>query len=151
MNDRPELKQPIPVTMAIIYQNGKYLMQLRDNIPNILYPGVWGLFGGHLDPGEEPEAGLKRELIEEINYSVEELTLFRAYGDRQYLRYLFSCPLNVSLEQLELNEGEDLNLLTLAEIENGHGYSPKAKKLKPLGNIHRQIMLDFIAAQNKAQ
>lgn len=149
MNDRLEPPQPIPVTMAIIYQNGKYLMQLRDDIPNILYPGVWGLFGGHLDPGEEPKAGLKRELIEEINYPVEQLSLFRAYGDRKYMRYLFSCPLNISLDRLELNEGEDLSLLTPSEIEQGYGYSPKADRLKPLGDIHRQIMLDFIATQTR--
>ena len=145
MNDNPQ--RPISVTMAIIYQDGKYLMQLRDNLPHILYPGVWGLFGGHLEPGEEPEAGLKRELIEEINYDSSQLRLFDTYNDDKYLRYLYFCPLKVELDQLELNEGEDLNLLTPAEIERGYGYSPKTNSLKPLGDIHRQIMLDFIASQ----
>ena len=48
------------VAMAIIYQNNKYLMQLRDDIPSIVYPGVWAFFGGHLEPGESPEAGLRK-------------------------------------------------------------------------------------------
>ena len=147
MNLKPTPEQPIPVTMAIIYQEGKYLMQLRDNIPHILYPGVWGLFGGHLDPGERPEAGLRRELIEEISYHVRELTPFRTYRDSQYLRYLFSCPLEVSLDKLELHEGEDFNLLTADAIAKGYGYAPRTKVLKPLGDIHRQVMLDFIATQ----
>lgn len=137
--------QLILVTMAIIHQDGKYLMQLRDNIPHIPYPGVWGLFGGHLDPGEEPEMALKRELMEEINYSVENLREFRSYGDSKYMRYLFSCPLTVALNQLELNEGEDFGLVTLKEIEQGYAFSHRRQELKPLGNIHRQIMLDFIA------
>lgn len=34
--------QPISVAIAIIYQDGKYLMQLRDDLPTIAYPGVWG-------------------------------------------------------------------------------------------------------------
>jgi len=50
------------VALAILEQDGRFLMQLRDDIPTILYPGVWGLFGGHLEAGESPEIGLKREL-----------------------------------------------------------------------------------------
>ncbi|MEO0834695.1 MAG: NUDIX domain-containing protein [Cyanobacteria bacterium J06642_3] len=76
MNNPPE-KSLTSIAVAIIYQDGKYLMQLRDDVPHIIHPGVWGFFGGHLEPGEEPEAGLKRELIEEINYHVEQVTLFR--------------------------------------------------------------------------
>ena len=72
--NQPLRDRLISVTMAIIYQDNKYLMQLRDDIPNIAYPGVWGFFGGYLEPGEEPEAGLRRELIEEIGYWADRLT-----------------------------------------------------------------------------
>ena len=140
-------QKPIPVAMAIIYSKGRYLMQLRDDIPGILYPGVWGLFGGHLEPGEEPKAGLKRELIEEIAYEPEELTEFDFYADERIIRYMYSCPLLVPIEELQLNEGWDLGLLTPAQIERGYGYSFKAGQERSLGNIHRQIMLDFIATQ----
>jgi hypothetical protein len=34
-------------------------MQLRDENPSIVAPGCWGLFGGHLDPGETPEQSLR--------------------------------------------------------------------------------------------
>lgn len=148
MNDRPLSKQLISVAIAIIYQDGKYLMQLRDNIPHILNPGVWGLFGGHLEPGEDPEEGLRRELIEEINYPVEELTKFRPYADSNVIRYVFSCSLAVTIDQLELNEGWDFGLLTPAEIDRGYSYSQKAGESRPLGSIHRQIMLDFIASRS---
>ncbi|MEL6930028.1 MAG: NUDIX domain-containing protein [Cyanobacteria bacterium J06600_6] len=135
----------IPVTMAIIYQDGKYLMQLRDDIPTILYPGVWGLFGGHIEPGEAPETGLRRELIEEINYSPSSLTKFRSIFGDKYLRHFFHCPLSVSVSELELREGWDLKLLTPQEIETGAAYSEQAGAKKQLGEMHRQIMLDFIA------
>ena len=148
MNDRDLSYQPTSVTMAIIHQDDKYLMQLRDDIPNIPYPGVWALFGGHLEPGENPEAGLKRELIEEINYPVEHLTKFRCYADSKSIRYLFSCPLIITIDELELNEGWDLGLLTPEEIERGYGYSQKAGEVRPLGDIHRQIMLDFMASES---
>lgn len=147
MNNCSIDQEQISVAMAIIYHQDRYLMQLRDDLPNILYPGVWGLFGGHLEPGEVPELGVKRELLEEINYSVSELTKFRCYADRQIIRHLFSCPLLVPLEELKLNEGWDLALLTPEEIQQGYSYSPKAQQERFLGDIHRQIMLDFIASQ----
>jgi 8-oxo-dGTP diphosphatase len=147
MSDRSSTQPLRLVAIAVIYQNNKYLMQLRDNNPHIIHPGVWGLFGGHLEPGEEPEAGLRRELIEEINYPVQELTKFRCYTDQKIVRYVFSCPLIVAIDDLELNEGWDMSLLTLTEIQQGYGYSQKAGQLRPIADIHRQIMLDFIASK----
>jgi hypothetical protein len=48
----------------MLQRDGRWLMQLRDEIPTIVAPGCWGLFGGHLDPGETPEQALRRELLE---------------------------------------------------------------------------------------
>lgn len=144
MSDRDRTKRT-SVAMAIIYRDGKYLMQLRDDIAGIAYPGVWGFFGGHLEPGELPEAGLRRELIEEIGYSAARLTKFRSMEMGCYVRHLFHCSLTVPLDTLQLNEGWDMKLLTKAEIEGGKAYSSQAGVDKPLGDIHRQIMLDFIA------
>ena len=136
--------QPPLVAMAILYQDNKFLMQLRDDIEGILYPGKWGFFGGHLELGETPELGLKRELIEEINYAVEQLKLFDCYADNRAKRYIYHAPLTVSLDQLELNEGWDLDLVPVENIQRGVHYSDKPKKEQPLGDIHRQILLDFI-------
>ena len=134
----------VSVVMAIIYRDGKYLMQLRDDIPNIVYPGVWGFFGGHMEAGESPEASLKRELVEEINYLPPTITKFRTSRAVNYMRHMFSCPLTVPVSELELNEGWDLKLLTPKEILQGYAYSERAIANKPLGDIHQQIMLDFM-------
>lgn len=138
--------QLISVAIAIIYQDGKYLMQLRDDIPTIAYPGVWGFFGGHIEPEEEPEIALKRELVEEINYLSPVLTKFRSSQTGNYIRHIFSSPLTIAVSELELNEGWDLKLLTPEEIHQGFAYSDKAIANKPLGDVHRQIMLDFMAS-----
>lgn len=45
---------------------GRLILQQRDDVLGILHPGMIGLFGGHRDDGETPEACAQRELHEEI-------------------------------------------------------------------------------------
>jgi 8-oxo-dGTP pyrophosphatase MutT (NUDIX family) len=99
------------VALAILEQDGRFLMQLPPRHPDDLYPGVWGLFGGHLEAGENPEIGLKRELQEEINYEAPSLRHFRCYNDDNLSRYLYHVPLTLELEKLVQTEGQDLALL----------------------------------------
>lgn len=122
-------------------------MQLRDDIPGIAYPGHWGFFGGHLDPGETPEAGLRRELIEEIDYQAAELKLFKVYPDPGVIRHVFYGSLTVSLTDLVLKEGWDLGFFSLEQIQASQRYSSKAKGTFPLAYPHQKILLDFIEFQ----
>lgn len=56
------------VALGMLERDGQWLLQLRDDIEGIVHPGCWGLFGGHLDPGERPEQAVLRELQEEIGW-----------------------------------------------------------------------------------
>ncbi|MDJ0535407.1 MAG: NUDIX hydrolase [Xenococcaceae cyanobacterium MO_207.B15] len=132
------------VSMAILYREGKFLMQLRDDVPGILYPGHWGLFGGHLESDETPEDGLVREVQEEINYLVSQPQKFRCYADNRAVRYIFYAPLTVETQSLQQMEGWDLDLVPPQDIIKGTYYSDKAKEERPLGDIHQRILLDFI-------
>ncbi|MEH2278612.1 MAG: NUDIX hydrolase [Nostoc sp.] len=136
--------QPIHVAIAILYQKNKFLMQLRDNIPGILYPGYWGLFGGHIEPDETPDLAVKREILEEIGYNLPSFVEFGCYFDERVVRHVFHAPLLVELNQLVLNEGWDMGLLTLEDINQGNCYSENAGEVRPLGNVHQRIILDFI-------
>ncbi|MEB3147756.1 MAG: NUDIX hydrolase [Sphaerospermopsis sp.] len=132
------------VAIVILYQDNKYLMQLRDNIPTIAAAGCWGLFGGHLEADETPEIALVREVKEEIGYELPYFAKFGIYSDERVIRYVFNAPLLVKLEQLVLNEGWDMGLLTREDIERGSCYSAIAGEFRPLGIPHQKIMLDFI-------
>ncbi|NJO94248.1 MAG: NUDIX domain-containing protein [Hydrococcus sp. RM1_1_31] len=137
--------KPVEVALAILYREGEFLMQLRDDKPGIPYPGHWGLFGGHLELGETPEEGLKRELLEEINYAIATPIAFGCYADLIAIRHVYHAPLTVPLESLVLQEGWDFALLSTESIGQGSCYSAKADDFRPLGAIHQQILLNFLA------
>ncbi|EKQ68854.1 ADP-ribose pyrophosphatase [Leptolyngbyaceae cyanobacterium JSC-12] len=132
------------VALAILCQDGKFLMQLRDDYPHILYPGHWGFFGGHLEPGETPEQGVKRELVEEIGYCPPTLIPYHLQADSQVIRHVYYGNLEVDLSKLVLTEGMDLDLLTPEDIQRGDRYSTRIGQVRPLGAPHRQILLEFI-------
>jgi len=52
--------------LAVLLVDGRYVMQLRDDKPGIAVPGVWSLFGGSVEEGEEPRTALLREIEEEL-------------------------------------------------------------------------------------
>jgi 8-oxo-dGTP diphosphatase len=137
-------KFPIEVAIAILPYEGKFLMQLRDNIPTILYPGLWGLFGGHIEAGETPEIAVEREVLEEIGYQLKDPKKFGCYSDDRVIRHIFYAPLTVGLDKLVLTEGWDFGLITPAQIEAGVAYSAIAGEERPIGTVHQQIMLDFM-------
>ena len=135
------------VAIAILYQNQTFLMQLRDDIPGIVYPGQWGLFGGHIETGETPEIAIKRELVEEIGYVAPSLSCFGTYRDPGVIRYVFHGPLNIPPEEVELREGWDYGLLNIRDIHTGEQYSARAEQVRPLGKPHQQILLQFCQHQ----
>ncbi len=136
----------VQVAIAILYQDNRFLMQLRDNDPRIVHPGCWGFFGGHIEPGESPKIAVQRELVEEIGYTMPSVTKFEDYSDEKVIRHVFHAPLTVGLEKLVLMEGWDLGLLSVEDIIRGDCFSDRANQVRPLGTTHRQILLDFIEA-----
>jgi 8-oxo-dGTP diphosphatase len=147
MNVGPELSplEPRPeVAIAILYRsNGDVLLQLRDDIPGIAFPGYWGFFGGHLEPGETPEVALERELWEEIGYRIPAANFFGHYPEPWVQRNVFVVPLIAELDTLRLNEGWDWGFFSREDIHRGDRYSERADQIRPLAAPHRQILLDF--------
>ena len=103
-----------------------YLMQLRDSRPDIWYPGHWGLFGGGLEPGEDPIRALKRELYEELEleFRGEDAQFFArididlsALGLQRYYRTYYLVPITHAVEaQLVLHEGASRRVFSAADI-----------------------------------
>lgn len=147
---------PIEVAIAILFRGHDFLMQLRDDVPNIVYPGHWGLFGGHLEPGETPEIAVVREVIEEIGYKISDPVKFGVYADdypqgelrsKRVVRHVFAASIDVNLSDLTLMEGWDMNFLNQTDIERGRHFSPRSNSFQPLVSMAQRILLDFIESK----
>jgi len=109
----------------IVVEDGRYLLQLRDNVPGIWYPNHWGLFGGGVEPGEDEIEALRRELREEIGFDFEQgharlFTRFefdlRPVGKDRYFRSYYQMQIAASaLPHLTLHEGADMRAFSADE------------------------------------
>jgi len=130
----------VEVALAMLHRDGRWLMQLRDEIPDIVAPGCWGLFGGHLDPGETPEQALRRELLEEISWQPPAVELVMVHHIHRRTAHVFQAELLVPLEQLQLLEGQDLGLISPEELLSGSIWSAKLSSHRPLADGLLEVM-----------
>ncbi|MFO7560219.1 MAG: NUDIX hydrolase [Desulfobacterales bacterium] len=104
---------------SIIFINDKeqVLLFLRDDIPDIPFPNMWDVPGGHLEPGESPEACIVREMREEMDLELEDFKLFsvREFDDR--IEYTFWKKQNLDISQITLWEGQRLDWFSKEEVE----------------------------------
>jgi 8-oxo-dGTP pyrophosphatase MutT (NUDIX family) len=113
MNTEPNLQTGNAVAAILLTEDSRYVLQLRDDVPHIWYPGHWGLFGGSVDPGESELATLRRELYEELELDVTRARLFtrfqfdlRPLGLELYFRSYYEIAINgAEIDRLVLHEG----------------------------------------------
>jgi len=114
------------VAALIQLEDGHYLMQHRDNVPSIWYPGLWGCFGGAVDIGENPVEALRRELYEELNFSITTATYFTRFdfdlstiGKGAYYRIYYVVPMSQGeQERIVLHEGQGVQAFSGEELLN---------------------------------
>lgn len=102
--------------VILVDLRGWILLQERDEHPRI-DPEKWGLAGGHLDPGEDFEAGAYRELEEEtgVQLTPGELALFdeftvdhrHAYGTWDRMQ-VFVAATTLTDADIECHEGRQI-------------------------------------------
>jgi len=101
----------------IVLDDGSYLLQHRDDKPDIWYPDHWGCFGGAVDPGEEPLTALRRELYEELELEFDEAEYFTRFdfdlsqlGAPRYYRMFYVVRVSPTQRaRLVLHEGKAID------------------------------------------
>jgi 8-oxo-dGTP diphosphatase len=126
---------------AILLVNDRYALQLRDDRPDIAAPGIWGLFGGLLQPGEAPDAGLARELQEELDIALEPGRLvWQLEGWSEFLEmpkrwWFFEVNGSEVWERHQLREGRAAGLFAYPEMVD-LAMTPLTREV--LGRHHRE-------------
>ena len=120
------------VAALLVLDDGRYIMQLRDAIPNIFYPDHWGCFGGAVDHGEAPLDALRRELREELEYTVESAAEFTRFefdfstlGQPKVYRVYFEIQVSApAFGRLVLHEGAAFEAIPGHELLMGRTVTP---------------------------
>lgn len=94
--------------MIFINSNEEVLLILRDDKPEIKYPGMWDVPGGNLEGDETPEQCIAREIDEELGLTISSLKLFesRQFSDR--LEFTFWQRADLDIDRINLTEGQRL-------------------------------------------
>ncbi len=130
----------INVATALLFDSeGKLLIYLRDDKPDIPFPNCWDLFGGHVEEGETPEVALVREVQEELGISIENYRFFKTYhcmeGDAHpNIKHVYVVQIAQAATDLTLYEGQYHKGI---DIDQRHQYQ--------FANILGGIIDDFVA------
>jgi 8-oxo-dGTP diphosphatase len=95
---------------SIIFINDteQILLFLRDNIPDLPYPNMWDVPGGHVEPDESPENCIIREMKEEMDLILNEFELFSKIEFEDRIEYTFWARADLDIDEIELTEGQRL-------------------------------------------
>lgn len=102
-------------------EQGRVAMQLRSDIAGIVNPGRWGIFGGHMETGEEPAQAAQREVEEELTCDLVagKLRFWRTLERKDLIYHLFHYPVAKELDDAELTEGERFEFLWPSQVYIG--------------------------------
>jgi 8-oxo-dGTP pyrophosphatase MutT (NUDIX family) len=120
------------VAALLVLDDGRYVMQLRDALPTIFYPGHWGCFGGAVSKGETPHAALKRELSEELEYPPETAIEFTRFdfdfsriGQPKVYRIYYEVRVpDAAFRQFVLHEGTAFDAICGRNLLTKHKVTP---------------------------
>lgn len=126
------------VCVLLVETSGdRLIMQQRDNKPGVYNPGMISAFGGSVEKDESNREAAVRELHEETNIKFSDTdlvyfkTIFQPLNDGTNRWVTYYTLKNVSLEGLEIYEGEGYKLID--PLDNQHeNLTPPARKIVEL-------------------
>ena len=97
---------------VILEREGGVVLQLRDDLH------LWGIFGGLIEPEEDPDTAAIREVEEELTLLLDpsRLSLLKVFEGEDITSYLFHNPIADELERAVLTEGIRFEVKTFGEL-----------------------------------
>ncbi|EJT05253.1 NUDIX domain-containing protein [Rhizobium sp. CCGE 510] len=128
------------IAMGALSRDGTILLAKR-NSERRIYPDRWSLPGGHIEDGEDAEAAMRRELMEEINVTPERWRPARKFvsqapSETSSTFHVYHVEKWQGFPQLIGDEHTALRWFTMAEIETETELAPPQ-----LGQILAKLVL----------
>jgi 8-oxo-dGTP diphosphatase len=122
--------------VLVVDRSQRVLLQLRDSEAPVL-PDKWSLVGGHLEPGEQPEAAARREVREESALVLDgplepvfEGPLPSGRGAGLTYWYVYAAPTAAGDADIIVGEGADIVFVSPASVA-GLDLAPSAARILP--------------------
>ena len=112
------------VGAVIVDELNRVLLQKRDSIDSIWFPGFWGFFGGGCDDGEDPKRALYREIMEELQVQLQDSDFFFKWsfscsalggGERERSFYIVKFSEDM-VNSINLKEGVDYKFFSIQNL-----------------------------------
>ena len=129
---------------SIIFINDteQILLFLRDNIPDLPYPNMWDVPGGHVEPDESPENCIIREMKEEMDLILNEFELFSKIEFEDRIEYTFWARADLDIDEIELTEGQRLKWFSRDDAKQtplAYGFNEILEKYNNSQSMHKVI------------
>ncbi|RAO39306.1 8-oxo-dGTP diphosphatase [Micromonospora saelicesensis] len=132
----------IVACVLLVDPDGQLLLQLRDGDATH-HPNVWGLPGGHGEPGETPEQTAERELLEETGLRADgplHPVAVQTLPELARVKHYFLGSTRARQEDVVLGEGAAMLFVPGAEVLDGRQWTP--------GTV--EVLTEFLASAEYA-
>jgi 8-oxo-dGTP diphosphatase len=105
--------------LLVVADDGRLLMHLRDDRPDVIHPGCWAGFGGAVEGDETVEEAVRREMLEETGVAVADPIFLIDSVDVEgsgKLVALFYVVGGITVDDIDLHEGAGVGLHTVDEL-----------------------------------
>jgi len=105
---------------SIIFVNDKkqVLLFLRDDKPDIPFPNMWDVPGGHVEDNEIPAKCIVREMKEELGMELNGFQTFSVEEFDDRVEYTFWKKEDIDINKITFTEGQSLKWFSEDEIKN---------------------------------
>lgn len=105
-------------SLLVVNDTDEILLLLRDDNPEIPYPNMWDIPGGHVEPNETPDQCIVREMKEEMGLDIPTADLFLVTEFSDRTEYTFWLRMDLEIEEIHLTEGQRLQWFSKSDAAN---------------------------------
>jgi len=124
------------------HADGVVLLQHRDDEPHVSDPGKWSLFGGAIEPGEDPVTAMLREVDEEIGYRPRHYHPFVQLRSSGKVFHFFLVGIDVPVDALTLTEGQGMAYVEPAVALADYELSAPSRTVLGMLEVYRAFRAD---------